>query len=87
VIDTKQGVKRYIAEYSKKTDKLVKTYDLDAFEIAEFQTEFNVDSENPMFDCFSIKLDNIGFMQKFLSISPNWDFASKAYFIEAHTLE
>ncbi len=85
MIDSKYKVKRYITEFSEETEELVAEHDLDGFELLEFQKEFNEpNAEDPMFDCYSIKSENISFLKKYITVEPEWDFVNKSYFVEAH---
>jgi len=85
MIDSEYKVKRYITEFSEKTEELLAEYDLNSFELSEFQKEFNeTNDKNPMFECYPIKPENVGFLKKYISDSPEWDFSSKSYFVESH---
>lgn len=85
MIDTKFNVRRYIAEYSEETQELIAEYDLALFELSQFQKEFNEPNGNdPMFDCYPIKLENTRFLKGYIIDEPKWDFVKKSYFVEAH---
>jgi len=85
MIDSKYKVKRYITEFSEETEELIAEYDLDGFELSKFLNEFNEPhAENPMFDCYPIKSENVSFLKKYIDDVPEWDFVNKSYFVEAH---
>ncbi len=85
MIDSKYKVKRYITEFSEETEELISEHDLVDFELSKFQKEFNEpNSENPMFDCYEVKPENIGFLKNYIANEPDWDFVNKSYFVEAH---
>lgn len=86
MIDSQCNVRRYIAEYSEKTDVLLANYELDTFSLKEFQAEFKAHDGEPMFDCYPIRQSNIEFLSKHVLTEPNWDFVTKAYFLEAHAV-
>jgi hypothetical protein len=87
MIDSKYKVRRYIAEYSEETEKLLAEYELSAFDLAKFQKEFGeICPENPMFDCYPIKKSNVAFLKSYINEEPSWDFAKKSYFVEAHAI-
>jgi len=85
MIDSKYKLKRYISEFSKETEELIAEYDLVRFELSKFQKEFDEqNAENPMFDCYPIKSENISFLKKYIDVEPEWDFINMSYFVEAH---
>jgi hypothetical protein len=87
MIDTKLNIRRYIAEYSEETEELTAEYDLALFELSQFQKEFNEPNDkDPMVDCYPIKLENIGFLKRYIIDEPDWDFVKKSYFVEAHLI-
>ena len=87
MIDTKFKVRRYIAEYSKVTEKLLIEYNLSSFELNKFQVEFGVQNiENAMFNCYPVKKRNVEFIKKYLAKNPEWDFVNKSYFVEARAI-
>ena len=87
MIDTEYKVRRYIAEYSEESEKLIAEYDLSSFELESFQREFGEsDSRNPMFDCYPITKLNINFIKNHVEKEPEWDFANKSYFVEAYAI-
>jgi hypothetical protein len=87
MIDIEFGVRRYIAEYSEETEELIAEHDLTGFELSQFQREFNEpNNEDPMFDCYPIKLENLSFLKTYINDEPEWNFVKKSYFVEAHSI-
>lgn len=87
LIDSKYGVRRYLAEYSTGTDELVEEYELNEFDLVKFRKQFNVsDSTNPMFDSFSVSEKDTEFLKSYLGAAVEWRFESSEYFLEAHAL-
>jgi hypothetical protein len=87
MIDTQYSVRRFIAEYSEETEELLAEYELSSFELIEFQAEFNeTNPRDPMFDCYSIKKENVEFIKSHIVQEPEWDFVNKSYFVEAHII-
>ena len=85
--DTNFGVRRYIAEYSDETEELIAEHDLTGFELSQFQREFNEpNNEDPMYDCYPIKLENLSFLKTYINDEPEWDLVNKSYFVEAHII-
>lgn len=79
------NVRRYIAEYSTDSEELVGEYDLSSFDLTKFQAEFNEPNPtDPMYDCYPIKAHNVEFLKPYIADQPDWDFANKCYFVEAH---
>ena len=70
--------------YSNTNDKVVFDVQIKDFDLEEFQIEFGVNTNNPMYDSYEIKAGNLPFIKQYLpeSISINWDFNNYAYFIE-----
>jgi len=87
MVDTEFEVRRYITEFSEETEELLAEHDLFSFELDKFQVEFGeLNTENPMFDCYPIKESNVGFLKKYIAKEPEWDFVNKSYFVEAHAI-
>lgn len=87
MIDDIYKVRRYITVFSEETEELIAEYDLASFNLAKFQTELNEpNSENPMFDCYPIKKENVKFIENYISNNIAWDFKSMSYFVEAHAI-
>jgi len=87
MIDKKYKVRRYITEFSEKTEELLAEYELSSFDLKKFQAELGeTDKENSMVDCYPIHEKSIVFMKSFLSCEPKWDFKNKSYFVEAHAI-
>lgn len=83
--DIEYKVRRYITEFSEDTEELIAEYDLESFELKQFQIELGEQNdENPMFDCYPIKEGNVEFLRKYLRREPNWDFVNNSYFLESH---
>lgn len=83
--DAKFNVRRYIAEYSEKTEEMTAEYYLADFDLRKFQAEFNEPNpDNPMVDCYPITADNVVFLKPYLATEPDWNFVEKSYFVEAH---
>lgn len=85
MIDETYNVRRYVAEYSENTDELLADYELETFELKQFQVEFCENRDEPMFCCYPITVSKVDFMEGYLKEKINWDFANKAYFLEAST--
>lgn len=89
MIDTEFKVKRYITEFSNNTDELIAKYDLEFFELKQFQLELcdpkfcESKTQCPMFACYPIKKRNLEFLKKYLAQEPEWDFVNNSYFLEA----
>ncbi len=76
---------RTLTCYLNSNERIVFDVQLQGFDLQKFQIEFNVDSENPMYDCYEVKVVNLPFLKQYLPniVGINWDFNNCAYFIEA----
>ncbi len=87
MIDTKYKVRRYIAEFSEKTEELLAEHELTSFDLEKFQNMFCVsDLNNPMFDCYQINEANCDFLAGYIDFEPSWDFKNKSYFVESEAI-
>ncbi|MFD2176306.1 DUF7683 domain-containing protein [Veronia pacifica] len=87
MVEAEFTVKRYLTEFSLETEELLAEYDLGSFDLSKFQVEFDEpNTENPMFDCYTIKEKNVEFLREYLTNEPKWDFINRTYFIEAHAI-
>ena len=88
MIDSEFNVRRYITEFSKKTERLVAKHELSSFNLSKFQVEFReTDTNNPMFDCYQITENNLPFISLYLENELAWDFSKNSYFVECDRLE
>ncbi|TBW48719.1 hypothetical protein EZI54_20730 [Marinobacter halodurans] len=83
MIDKEFGVRRFVTEYSNETEELLAEYELEAFELAAFQSKFGASNEDPMFDCYEIGQQHVAFLKQYLAMIPVWDFSRSSYYVEA----
>lgn len=76
---------RTLTCYSNTNEKIVFDVQLEGFELHKFQSEFGVDSNDPMYECYEVNVGNIPFLKQYIPkvVDINWDFNNYAYFIEA----
>lgn len=68
MIDDTFKVRRYITEFCVETEELISEYDLAFFDLMKFHNELNEpNSQNPMFDCYPIKQENVKFIESYIS--------------------
>lgn len=85
MFDSEHKVTRYVAEYSATSEELTAEYELSAFDLIEFQREFNApNADDPMYDCYEIKAEHTAFLKAYLNKPPIWDFDASCYFVESH---
>ena len=75
---------RILSCFKNDDDKLVFDIKFDEFELELFQKEFKVSKDNPMYESYSIKENNIPFIKTVLpsAININWNFIDYSYFVE-----
>lgn len=79
------SVERMLRAYSNQTEEELWALSIDRFSLPEFQTEFGVtDPEDPMYDCWPVRPENVQFVERYLGRAVRWNFASEAYFLEAN---
>jgi len=86
MIDSKFGVRRFLAEYSEQSEELIARYEFAKFDLDAFQAEFQIDSLDPMFDCYEVEQQHLRFVESHLVQVPNWDFEGSSYFVESHAV-
>lgn len=85
MIDSKYNVRRFIAEYSEKTEELLAEHFFDSFDLERFKAEFDEPDEDfPMLACYRIHPQNVSFVERYIAKPPAWDFDNKSYFVEAY---
>lgn len=79
-----QSVGRYLTVYDGKNESLIEYHELVGYSLATFLEHFFVDPERDpqMFDRYSITPEDAQFVQPFLPQPVDFDFQSRAYFIE-----
>ncbi|WP_456238191.1 DUF7683 domain-containing protein [Marinobacter mangrovi] len=86
MIDSKFGLSRFLAEYSEQSEELIARYEFAKFDLDAFQSEFQVESSDPMFDCYEVGQRHLRFLESCLARVPSWDFDDNSYFLESHTV-
>lgn len=87
MVNETYNVRRYISEYSKTTNELLADYELETFNLKQFQAELDTGDDEPMFCCYPITVSKIDFIERCTKEKVKWDFVTKAYFLEAHSAE
>ena len=83
MLDVQHNVRRFVSEFDNDSDELVADHELRDFDLPTFQREFGVSSDNPMFDCYPIRREQVGFVSMYLEQPVSWDFDNRSYFVEA----
>jgi len=76
---------RTLTCYSNSNERIVFDVQLQNFDLVEFQKEFLIDENNPMYDSYELKAKNLPFIKAFVpsTVGIYWDFNNYAYFVEA----
>ena len=81
----KYRVRRTLSCFDNQSDKLVFEVCFEEFDLELFQSEFDVSKDNPMYDSFPVKVENIPVIKEALPsfLNINWNFKDYSYFVEA----
>jgi len=76
---------RTVTCYLNQDESLVFDVRLEGFDLPKFQAEFGVGASNPMYDSYSVTVQNLSFLKSYLpnTTGINWDFNKFSYFVEA----
>jgi hypothetical protein len=78
------SVNRVLRAFSNKTGWGIWELPIEHFSLLEFQTEFGVEDPNdPMYDCWPVKPNNVPFLERYIDNPHSWDFEAQSYFVEA----
>lgn len=77
-------IARILRVFSNETELAVWELPINGFLLPAFQAEFGVaDPNNPMYDCWPVKPENVPFLEHYVTNLHGWDFDRFSYFVEA----
>ena len=81
-------VNRFIRAFSNETELEIWVLPIDGFSLPEFQVEFCVeDPEDPMYYCYQVKLENVPFLERYITNPHGWNFESASYFVDTESAQ
>lgn len=76
---------RTLTCYLNEDESLAFDVHLENFDLSAFQKEFQVGSDNPMHECYLVRVTNLPFLKEYLprNVGINWNFSKFSYYVEA----
>jgi len=80
-----RGIRRHISWYAKEGDEFIADENMVDFELNSLQELFQVEAENPMYDCWEVKEQHVKMLQKCVRHIINIKIYD--YFVEATLID
>ncbi len=77
-------VRRYLTVFSRKNEKYIKEIELDFFNLKEMQNLFQIDQENPMYDCYEVNEKGAAYFKDKYGI--DLDLKKYFYYVECESI-
>ena len=76
---------RTLTCYLNEDESLAFDVHLESFDLGAFQKEFKIESDNPMYECYPVRVANLAFLEGYLprNVGINWNFNKFSYYVEA----
>jgi len=81
----RQRIRRHISWYSKEDDEFIADENMLNVELSSLQKLFQVETENPMYDCWEVKEQHVKTLQK--QIKHIINIKKYDYFVEATLID
>lgn len=80
------SVERVITIFKKNDDEsFLGDISIDKIELSELQKIFNLESSNPMYDCYEVSTEHALFFKEKVGI--DFDFKKYTYFVECNLID